>query len=50
VASVEAILKNDWLRVHYDPKQQTTEQLLAKVSELGFQAKVVAASPGNAAP
>jgi hypothetical protein len=38
---VEVDLKNDQLRVRYDPERVTPEQLLKVVDEQGFDGKVV---------
>jgi copper chaperone CopZ len=41
VESVDADLKNDQLRVRYDPERVTTEQLLKKIDNEGFESKVI---------
>jgi len=36
-------LKNDQLRVHYDPERVTPEQMLKVVDDQGFDGKIVLA-------
>ena len=50
VEAVEADLKNNLLRVRYDPARLKPEQLLETVGDQGFQGKIVPGGAGSGSP